>query len=72
MILRFFPKPDSPYSQIFRKFGQKKAEPNSPHAYRQLRPVAMETQLVAASTSYGNIARATTPFVHLFKYYEVS
>jgi hypothetical protein len=46
------------------------------HAYRQLRPVAMETHLVAASTSYDKIARATTPllvfFVHLFKYYEVS
>jgi hypothetical protein len=28
MILRFSPQPDSPYSQIFRKAGQKKAEPN--------------------------------------------
>jgi hypothetical protein len=30
MILRFFPQPDSPHSQIFRKVGQKKAEPNRP------------------------------------------
>jgi hypothetical protein len=28
MILKFFPQPDSPHSQIFRKAGQKKAEPN--------------------------------------------
>jgi hypothetical protein len=27
-ILRFSPQPDSPHSQIFRKVGQKKAEPN--------------------------------------------
>jgi hypothetical protein len=26
MILRLFPQPDSPHSQIFRKAGQKKAE----------------------------------------------
>jgi hypothetical protein len=31
MILRFSPQPDSPHSQIFRKAGQKKAEPNRPH-----------------------------------------
>jgi hypothetical protein len=31
MILRFFSQPDSPHSQIFRKAGQKKAEPNMPH-----------------------------------------
>jgi hypothetical protein len=31
MILRFSPKPDSFHSQIFRKAGQKKAEPNSPN-----------------------------------------
>jgi hypothetical protein len=30
MILRFSPQPDSPHSQIFRKAGQKKAEPNIP------------------------------------------
>jgi hypothetical protein len=30
MILRFSPQPDSSHSQIFRKAGQKKAEPNSP------------------------------------------
>jgi hypothetical protein len=30
MILRFSPQLDSPYSQIFRKAGQKKAEPNMP------------------------------------------
>jgi hypothetical protein len=30
MILRFSPQPDSPHSQIFRKAGQKKAEPNKP------------------------------------------
>jgi hypothetical protein len=30
MILRFFPQPDSPHSQIFRKAGSKKAEPNRP------------------------------------------
>jgi hypothetical protein len=30
MILRFSPQPDSPHSQIFRKAGQKKAEPNRP------------------------------------------
>jgi hypothetical protein len=30
MILRFSPQPDSSYSQIFRKAGQKKAEPNRP------------------------------------------
>jgi hypothetical protein len=30
MILKFFPQPDSPHSQIFRKADQKKAEPNSP------------------------------------------
>jgi hypothetical protein len=29
MILRFSSQPDSPRSQIFRKAGQKKAEPNS-------------------------------------------
>jgi hypothetical protein len=28
MILKFFPQPDSSHSQIFRKAGQKKAEPN--------------------------------------------
>jgi hypothetical protein len=28
MIFRFSPQPDSSYSQIFRKAGQKKAEPN--------------------------------------------
>jgi hypothetical protein len=28
MILRFFSQPDSLHSQIFRKAGQKKAEPN--------------------------------------------
>jgi hypothetical protein len=28
MILRFFSQPDSPHSQIFRKAGQKKTEPN--------------------------------------------
>jgi hypothetical protein len=28
MILRFSPQPDSPHSQIFKKAGQKKAEPN--------------------------------------------
>jgi hypothetical protein len=28
MILRFSPQPDSHHSQIFRKAGQKKAEPN--------------------------------------------
>jgi hypothetical protein len=32
MIPRFFPQPDSPHSQIFRKAGQKKAEPNRPIA----------------------------------------
>jgi hypothetical protein len=31
MILRFSPQPDSPHSQIFRKAGQKKAEPNRPY-----------------------------------------
>jgi hypothetical protein len=30
MILRFSPQPDSSHSQIFRKAGQKKAEPNRP------------------------------------------
>jgi hypothetical protein len=30
MILRFSTQPDSPYSQILRKAGQKKAEPNRP------------------------------------------
>jgi hypothetical protein len=30
MILIFFPQPDSPHSQIFKKAGQKKAEPNRP------------------------------------------
>jgi hypothetical protein len=30
MILRFSPQSDSPYSQIFKKSGQKKAETNSP------------------------------------------
>jgi hypothetical protein len=33
MILRFSPQPDSPYSQIFRKAGQKKAKPNRPNFY---------------------------------------
>jgi hypothetical protein len=28
MIFRFSPQLDSPHSQIFRKAGQKKAEPN--------------------------------------------
>jgi hypothetical protein len=31
MILRFSSQPDSPHSQIFRKAGQKKAEPNRPY-----------------------------------------
>jgi hypothetical protein len=38
-ILRFFPQPDSLHSQIFRKAGQKKAEPNTPkrgHSWRAL------------------------------------
>jgi hypothetical protein len=30
MILRFSTQPDSFHSQILRKAGQKKAEPNSP------------------------------------------
>jgi hypothetical protein len=30
MILRFSPQTDSPHSQIFRKAGKKKAEPNRP------------------------------------------
>jgi hypothetical protein len=30
MILRFSLQPDSLYSQIFRKSGQKKVEPNRP------------------------------------------
>jgi hypothetical protein len=30
MILRFFPQPDFPHSQIFRKAGQKKVEPIRP------------------------------------------
>jgi hypothetical protein len=30
MILRFSSQPDSPHNQIFRKAGQKKAEPNRP------------------------------------------
>jgi hypothetical protein len=30
MILRFSPQPDFHHSQIFRKVGQKKAEPNRP------------------------------------------
>jgi hypothetical protein len=30
-ILRFFPQPDSLHSQILRKAGQKKAEPNRPN-----------------------------------------
>jgi hypothetical protein len=29
MILRFSKQPDSPHSQILRKAGQKKAEPNN-------------------------------------------
>jgi hypothetical protein len=33
MILRFSPQPDSPQSQIFRKAGRKKAEPNRPIIY---------------------------------------
>jgi hypothetical protein len=34
MILRFSKQPDSPHSQILRKAGQKKAEPNKPHVSR--------------------------------------
>jgi hypothetical protein len=34
MILRFSLQPDSPHSQIFRKAGQKKAEPNNPYIRR--------------------------------------
>jgi hypothetical protein len=30
MILKFSSQPDSPHSQILRKAGQKKAEPNRP------------------------------------------
>jgi hypothetical protein len=30
MILKFSSQPDSPHSQIFRKAGEKKAEPNIP------------------------------------------
>jgi hypothetical protein len=36
-ILRFFPQPDSLHSQIFRKAGQKKAEPNSPTLINAIR-----------------------------------
>jgi hypothetical protein len=36
MILRFSPQPDSPHSQILRKAGQKKAEPNRPDVYSPL------------------------------------
>jgi hypothetical protein len=32
MILRFSIQPDFPHSQILRKAGQKKAEPNRPMA----------------------------------------
>jgi hypothetical protein len=38
MILRFFPQPDSPHIQIFRKAGQKKAEPNRPIACLSVGP----------------------------------
>ena len=34
MILKFSPQPDSSHSQIFRKAGQKKAEPNRPDGWR--------------------------------------
>jgi hypothetical protein len=36
-ILRFFSQPDSLHSQILRKAGQKKAEPN--------RPIAISTEV---------------------------
>jgi hypothetical protein len=36
MILRFSLQPDSPHSQIFRKAGQKKAEPNRPDIFSVL------------------------------------
>jgi hypothetical protein len=39
MILRFSPQPDSPHSQIFRKVGQKKAEPNIPSVSSFLSPL---------------------------------
>jgi hypothetical protein len=41
MILRFYPQPDSPHSQIFRKVGQKKAEPNRPIGYCYVLPLRM-------------------------------
>jgi hypothetical protein len=36
MILKFSPQSDSPHSQIFRKAGQKKVEPNRPKFSPQL------------------------------------
>jgi hypothetical protein len=36
MILRFSAQPDSPHSQILRKAGQKKAEPNRPMVWPKL------------------------------------
>jgi hypothetical protein len=35
IILRFSPQPDSPHSRIFRKAGQKKAEPKRPFVFLQ-------------------------------------
>jgi hypothetical protein len=49
MILKFFPQPDSPDSQIFRKAGQKKAEPN--RSYRW--PNGVRHGLDARGHNYG-------------------
>jgi hypothetical protein len=49
MILRFSPQSDSPHSQIFRKAGQKKAEPNMPIVQEKVVYRIRTTQMVDIS-----------------------
>jgi hypothetical protein len=51
MILRFSPQSDSPYSQIFRKTGQKKAEPNSPMSMRRATKALVKLSADASATT---------------------
>jgi hypothetical protein len=68
MILRFSLQPDSLHSQIFRKAGQKKAEPNIFIIWRA------STLRYSLSKVFGGAARLTSVWIHLvvvagFKFY---
>jgi hypothetical protein len=66
MILRFSTQPDSPHSQILRKAGQKKAEPNRPieRSVAQVspRPGPLVAYLSCPSFSRGAGAFCSTHF----------